>query len=162
MSKSGDILIGRKADGTKVYVEARMEYVRGELWRERTDHTWTTERLRLAITGAIVNWNGSIDRSGTWQGAGQTRDDLFEITRLEPGWTIADVVRLRQIWQDWHLNDMRAGCIHQSDKDSGPCPHTGYKHGESWLFESLPLDVFSFIADKFGVEPPVPGSVATA
>jgi hypothetical protein len=67
------------------------------------------------------------------------------------------------LWDQWHLNDMRAGCKHQEaryratpserptytngytgtagDTLSGPCSECGYKYGTAWLFEPLPVDI---------------------
>jgi hypothetical protein len=30
-----------------------------------------------------------------------------------PGWTAESIARLFEIWDEWHLNDMQAGCVHQ-------------------------------------------------
>ena len=161
-NRSGDILIGRQADGTKVYVEARFEHPHRDLWVETVDHQSTTDRLRLALTGVTVSKYGSISRDGTWLGCGQIVDDLLELTELELGWTVAEVMKLHQIWKEWHLNDLQAGCVHQHNgSNSAPCPITGYKWGHEWLHKPLKFDVFSFISDHFDITPPAPGSAPT-
>jgi hypothetical protein len=170
-NESDYILIGRKADGAKVYVKARFELLRDDLdeaatWRETVSHNQTTERLRVAFNGVVVAWNGSISRHGTWTGVGQCANELLELTTLESGWKVGDVVKLHEIWNRWHLNDMRAGCEHQhptGDRPldtTPPCPITGYKYGSQWLYESIPFEVFSMVSDAFLIEPPAPGSRA--
>lgn len=160
MTASVDMLIGRKANGEKVYVQARLEYCTNELYRQTFDHHLTTERLRLAFGGTIVGKYGSFPHGRSVVAAGQTTDDLLEITELSAGWTIPDVVRLHEIWTAYHLNDMQAGCVHQSGRNPEPCMWTGYRYGSAWLFKPLPFDVFEFVCERFDVEPPEPGSVA--
>lgn len=157
---SDDLFIGRQADGTKVFVKARFDHTGSKVWRTDVNHQPTTERLRLSIQGMTVSKYGSIDRPGSWIGAGQNRHELDLLTTLAPGWTVGDVVKLGTIWDEWHLNDMQAGCAHQP-KGTFPnvpnCPETGYRHGSAWLFKPLPFDVFSWVSDVFGIEPPAPG-----
>jgi hypothetical protein len=162
-TSSSNMLIGRKADGDKVYVQARFEHLPDDLdeaatWRETVDHQQTTERLRLSFTGVVVGKHGSIANDGAWRSCGQVTSELYELTKLEPGWTVADVAKLIEIWDEWHLNDMNAGCVHQTDFASAPCPVTGYKWGHAWLFKPLPQKVFTWVSDRFSIEPPAPGS----
>jgi hypothetical protein len=56
---------------------------------------------------------------------------------------------IRDLWQRWHLNDMRSHCDHQNrdiawDKVS-PCDETGYRAGTAWLHEVVPADVLDMI-----------------
>jgi hypothetical protein len=51
-------------------------------------------------------------------------------TYLAPGWTPALRDRLIDVWRTWHLNGMKAGCIHQRAAGWQSCP--GYhKEGEA-------------------------------
>lgn len=43
-----------------------------------------------------------------------TLDEL----RLAPGWTREKLRQFFDVWDRWHLNDMRAGCEHQRKEDS--------------------------------------------
>lgn len=70
----------------------------------------------------------------------------------------AELVRL---WDEWHLNDMRAGCEHQralgwrryDDHPSEPCPTCGYKYGTAWLYEAIPPVVLARLQTAdFGAE----------
>lgn len=167
-NESRYILIGRNRDGEKVYVKARFEYLKDTVQgiadqRENTDHEMTTERLRLGVNGVRVARRGRLDRSGSWLGCGQNEFDLLELQTLEPDWTVGDVAKLHELWQRWHLNDMRAVCSHQTvtpgkELETLPCPETGHQYGEKWLYESLPYSVFAWFAEKFEIEPPTPGS----
>lgn len=64
---------------------------------------------RLSITGA----EGPRENGGAWGSCGQCADALTRVVDLAPGWSRAQVKRLRETWDAWHLNDMRAGCEHQ-------------------------------------------------
>jgi len=73
------------------------------------------------------------------------------------GWDEEKWLRFLEIWHLWHLNDMRAGCVHQRalgwDKEgydlhpSEPCPTCGYKYGSAWLKEDVPEDVLAFLVN---------------
>jgi hypothetical protein len=170
------ILIGRKSNGEKVFVEAGFDRTDSDHEWGRTDHQGTVRHpLRLSIASAITSKYGTLNGQYGWHGVlscGQARSDLMEITKLEPGWTVADVVKLDQIWREYHLNDMKAGCDHQPDEvlvyenhprygyrqidleNTPRCPHTGYKYGSAWLFKALPDDVIEWISHKFDTFPP--------
>lgn len=169
-TQSENILIGRQADGTKVYVSARFEHLRDRTpgvaeVRETTAHGQTTERLRVAFSGVTVDKYGSITRDGSWRSCGQVTTELLYLTTLTNGWTVSSVKRLYDTWNEWHLNDMRAACDHQTPgperalETTPPCPITGYRYGHSWLFKSIPQNVFMWISEAFEIEPPEPGSV---
>lgn len=66
---------------------------------------------RLSISGA----EGPRANGDCWGSCGQCVDALApsRLRELAPGWDRETVKRLRQTWEDWHLNDMRAGCVHQ-------------------------------------------------
>lgn len=105
-------------------------------------------------------------------GAGQIDmhwDDAYlDDLTLNTGWTMDMVRELRDIWQRWHLNDMRAGSPIQEaavrgHKASGcecprldwyphikavlaaegvdPDPETEYSYGSAWLTEDIPTEV---------------------
>jgi hypothetical protein len=177
MSESAPTLIGRNADGEKLYVTARLEYCSNHLWRETVDHTRTTERLRLSIQGTVISKYGNYENDRSWVRGGQVMDELLKLVTLSDGWTVADAVHLSEVWRDYHLNDMKAGCAHQpldglvwrdgrygreiDLKLTPTCPETGYAYGSKWLYQPLPYEEgFSFIVDKFDIEPPAPGSRA--
>lgn len=72
---------------------------------------------------AKVNWDGkrlSITgvegptRDGNARGSsGQCVPSSTNFTAYSPGWSAALVDHFAQVWDRWHLNDMRSGCEHQ-------------------------------------------------
>lgn len=76
-----------------------------------------------------------------------------------PGWNVVRWYKLLEVWHDWHLNDMIAGCEHQEfEKSLGHkyeawphnldaiCPECGYSYGSRWNSKKLPKSVTEFIA----------------
>jgi hypothetical protein len=49
---------------------------------------------------------------------------------------------LRRVWSRWHLNNMRAGCVHlgKGSAIGDVCEVSGYKYGYAWLVDPLTLD----------------------
>jgi hypothetical protein len=113
-------------------------------------------------------------RGGSCSGScGQCEERLEEISVFHRGWSKAEVKKLRQIWDDWHLNHMRPGCAHQAEWDTSkmlkmpdgkkraagwvrhgehpegllgkPCPVCGYKYGSAWHKESVPDEVLDWL-----------------
>ena len=103
---------------------------------------------RLSITGVE-----GPKRNGDCNGScGQITDALSKLTTIDPAWSMGQIVRLRDAWDRWHLNDMQAGCEHQradgwSAKDSvgKVCAVCGYRFGSSWLKELVPEEVIAFL-----------------
>lgn len=64
---------------------------------------------RLSITGV----EGPMTNGDCRGSAGQCgiAEDIQPNT--EEGWSSGKIQKLRDIWEKWHLNDMRAGCVHQ-------------------------------------------------
>lgn len=70
---------------------------------------------------------------------------------LEEAWPLPAARPLVRLWRAWHLNDMQAGCAHQTRPDDmsmsdalakvPPCPVTGYRFGSAWLVRVIPDDV---------------------
>lgn len=137
--------------------------------------TDTHPKTRVEVT---IHWNGKrLSISGyTWRrldwdvdSAGQIVDQLSEVDRLFI--PAADRDELVEVWNRWHLNDMRAGCEHQrawgwgeerlpdgkwsghvypSEHPGGvlglACAICGYEYGTKWLHEDVPEDVLEFLA----------------
>lgn len=113
-------------------------------------------------------------RNGNCKGAcGQIVMHEWGISEYAPGWSSELESRLRDIWDKWHLNDMKAGSPAQqawlaanpiSDRlnhykkachglaDAGLNPDPGYLHngkpyryGSAWLREEVPAEVLDFL-----------------
>ena len=86
-----EVYIGRLKDDHRYHVFVEIEY----------------NNKGLSITGEETTKNKKYFRS-----RGQITLDPNEI-EFAPGWNKEKVERLENIWNKWHLNDMRAGCEHQ-------------------------------------------------
>lgn len=86
-----------------------------------------------------------------------------------PGWSLEKVARLLDLWERWHLNDMRAGSPAQQEflranpvafkypeshyekasealAAAGLNPDAdGYRYGHAWRWEDVPADVITEI-----------------
>lgn len=103
---------------------------------------------RLSITGV----EGPRPNGDCRGGCGQVGIPDSIRLRDGEGWDLKMVEQLRAVWDEWHLNDMRAGCVHQRaakwDPQTSvgkPCPECGYRYGWAWLFEEVPADVLEFL-----------------
>ena len=67
--------------------------------------------MALSITGVI----GPTANGHTHGGCGQIDEALrtAKFTSYAPGWGAVKVAKFLQIWDTWHLNDMRPYCEHQ-------------------------------------------------
>ena len=123
----------------------------------------------LSITGVVGPTAGGNALGGCGQIDGQfahrnREDDDTRYSQLvkpgdigfAPEWTADLWLGLLDVWQEWHLNDLHAGCEHQRalgwEKDgydrhpSEPCPECGYKYGTAWNKVEVPASVLRFIA----------------
>jgi hypothetical protein len=117
---------------------------------------------RLSITG-VEGPRSSGNAAGS---AGQCTDSLNDVAPA-PSWTPSMIARLHEIWNRWHLNDMRAGTPAQESHlrtltfpgypvshyewamaelaKVGLHPDNGYRYGSSWLRENVPADVLDWL-----------------
>jgi hypothetical protein len=114
------------------------------------------DRPAMTIEHWQVDGHWQFSASGTmWKRVDS--DDCFEggqiIGRARQLKTPA-ALRLARLWDRWHLNDMRAGCAHQTPvgddtssqlANTPPCPQTGYRWGSAWLTEEIPADQLTAI-----------------
>lgn len=150
---------GRTVDG-QVYIKVVLK-------KEEINHV---SKAVLSITG-VVGPKANGDCRGS---CGQCQDSLLDIVKYNDGWDQRKVWDLFTIWERWHLNDMRGGCVHQvslqwnearkipsrpwtqenslmwSDTEHGgflshPCPICGHKYGSSWEFEEIPEWVLDYL-----------------
>jgi len=113
---------------------------------------------RLSMMGDFIGCSGQI--------SGELRrliDKKPEVLKL----SVEDATKLCDVWDRWHLNDMRAGTKKQEDairelrktqhrgyKYDEACDYLskigllvddGYKYGTSWLTEEVPQDVLRWL-----------------
>lgn len=117
---------------------------------------------RLSITGV----EGPL-RDGDCKGAcGQIVMLEWRMSNYATGWNAELVTRFREVWERWHLNDMRAGSPAQEAfirtwraanqyeyaaacaalKEAGLYDDNGYKYGMAWKTEEIPAEVIELLA----------------
>ncbi len=64
---------------------------------------------RLSLSGVVAPMANGDARGG----CGQVLDELDRLTSYTHDWSPALARRLKELWERWHLNDLRAGCEHQ-------------------------------------------------
>lgn len=116
---------------------------------------------------SIVGVEG-LTKSGYCLGScGQIVGELKRINNFVGDWE-RWLPTFTEIWERWHLNDMKAGTIKQEDflrkkkselnvrrldyevackylEEAGLLIDNGYKYGTSWLKEELPSEVIAFL-----------------
>jgi len=131
---------------------------------------------RLSITGVV----GPMKSGNALGSCGQIITGFAEydrrghtsVTNIVPasGWTVGYIRRFFDVWDRWHLNDMRAGTPKQEEwlrqhpievvypeshyekaskllEEAGLNPDDGYRYGHAWLREEVPAEVLQFLAD---------------
>lgn len=154
---SKKIKVAKDIDGLPIFLEMEIKLENG---RERNKQTINHEPalwyLTLSIRGHA--WDA---RRKDHAYSGQIYDELNDQNIKEyliPSEKLAYIVG---IWKRWHLNDLKAGCIHQgsvnandpewtekADKETKKCP-VGYGYGSAWLVEPLPLEIVGEITGIF-------------
>lgn len=135
-------------------------------YRNRTYSVFVNVKFdgsRLSITGV----EGPTRDGNAIGGCGQIADALTaEGFAPLPG---VDARKLAEVWNRWHLNDMRAGSPAQEEylrthpvafkypeshytkacealAAAGLNPDAGYRYGSAWKFEAVPEDVLQWLA----------------
>ncbi len=117
---------------------------------------------RLCITGVEAPL-----RNGDCKGAcGQIVMHEWHISDYAPRWNAELVARFREVWERWHLNDMRAGSPAQESfirtwkvsnsysyeracaalKAANLYDDNGYTYGSAWKTEEIPAEVADFLS----------------
>lgn len=112
----------------------------------------------------IVGVEGPTNSGNSLGSCGQINDHDWKIVEYNTGWGSEKVRKLREIWTEWHLNDMQAGSPKQMAvlkahghvgytaaceilKESGCYTDNGYAYGSKWLRVEVPEDVVQFLRD---------------
>lgn len=165
MSETYRQRLGTTDDRSYVVVDVALHTNRNPGTHQTTDHGTIVDPLELSVTGEIYAPHTSPLRGHDAISAGQIVDMLAEIVKPAPGWTLDEIAELQATWQRWHLNLMRAGCVHQTtiireqtaygprvDLDAttahpdNACP-AGYRYGSAWLTEELPTNVVARVRE---------------
>ena len=136
----------------RVTVDARMERLTRKAEYETVTHGTVASPVMLAISASVWRPDGRDSVQ-----CGQCPEVLGELVSYAAGWDAGKVHVLSVIWECWHLNDMRASCVHQSASgDLRVCSVTGYKWGSKWLVEPLPAGTIEDVRRLFGLVMPSP------
>ena len=134
-----DVLVGRNDRGEKYHLS--VELVSDERERESVSHEKIKGFQWLSFHGLGVSPRGSIEYERGIFSAGQNYEMLLKITQPAKGFTLESIREIYELWQEWHLNDMKSHCVHQDEAVAwdkvAPCPLTGYKAGSAWLSKPL-------------------------
>lgn len=113
---------------------------------ESVTHRMVTDPVGISISAGVRY------RTGTdYTTCGQIRDALDHVVSYKGLWNARQVKRLGQVWDRWHLSDMRAGCkgTGQHAEIGTPCPTTPYTYGRKWLVEPVPAEVIAELKEMF-------------
>jgi hypothetical protein len=139
------LYIGRTHDGTRVWLDVEIEQQSREA--QTVNHAPISQYARLSGSASTRSARARID-----DGGGQDIEAARGAMTYEPAGDPRKIARLIQIWNRWHLNDMRAACVHQTLKGADvpemldqaePCEVTGYEYGHAWLVEPLPEHIIT-------------------
>lgn len=154
--------VGRTSDGSRLWLEITLEPQAGRAGWQTVEHEPVPAQFyRLSITGEGLVKGSTARRRNDIDFGGQCIDELTHVAEPAKGWTAKQLEDLRGIWSEWHLNDMTAGCAHQTpviapDKYgreapslelTPACPETGYRYGHAWLVRTLPESVLTRVRE---------------
>ena len=95
--------VGQDREGRKVFLTVELRHRANLIVRETVAHKKVTEWTELSISGVVQG-----------RSAGQIRDVLDTLSAYTiPEETIREIA---EIWDRWHLNGMKAGCVHQPEE----------------------------------------------
>ena len=143
--------IGTTSEGERVYLDARLASFKDKKV-QTVEHETITEGQRFSLTGKC-----GPEATGSF---GQIVDCVREITKPASGITLSDLADLVEIWETYHLNDMKALCAHQTVQWEysrgyksmdlgaiGACPVSGYRPGSAWLYKAVPDSVLARVVE---------------
>lgn len=145
---------GIKSTGKKLYVEL-------EINQEADTRTAQTTALKPITAYKTLSICGN---------NGQNREEIADIKNYKELFiTEQDLQTIINIWDQWHLNDLKAGTVNQQAfidewkknnrydltavcealKEIGLYEDNGYKYGHGWLVDPLPEEVIREITSIF-------------
>lgn len=141
--------------GTRNCIELVIKERTGKHWEALTE----TKGFAISISGNV--------RIPYFECAGQC---LNEIEELYKDGTLKKnkekVLRIIELWREWHLNDLHAGTKKQTEylntveydgyseaceklKEAGLYEDNGYRYGHGWLFNPAPIEVVQELVELF-------------
>ncbi len=146
------LYVGIKNTGKKMYIELEI----------KEEHK---EKKTIALE-TVTDYK-TLSMCGT---GGQNREETADINSYKQLFVSEyDLNTITEVWQKWHLNDMKAGtkkqqafidewkksnkyeytAICEALKQAGLYEDNGYKYGHSWLVDPLPENVITDIISIF-------------
>jgi len=143
-----DKLIGHTANGDKYFLTVKVRQKEGGL---SVTHEKLEGFTEISFTGVLVTKYGSVAHERGWISCGQNDRYLLDIVKPAKGFSLADIRRIYELWNEYHLGGMNSKCAHQ-DKNvewdkAEPCPVTGYEAGSAWLVRDLPIGALEEIRE---------------
>lgn len=87
-----------------------------DVYKIGTKKTWGGRSYSVFVTIKYINGKlsltgveGPLHSGSCLGGCGQIYENLEECITPAKDWTIDKIIRLKDIWKRWHLNNMRAG-----------------------------------------------------
>jgi hypothetical protein len=125
----------------------------------------TFKNGNLSISGVEGPMSNGDCKGSCGQIIGSLRNDDPSVWSFNEGWTPEMMQKLLEVWDCWHLNDMKAGTQKQDAfirewkktnrydytaacealKEAGLYEDNGYKYGHSLLKEDVPQDVIDWL-----------------
>jgi len=93
---------------------------------------------KLSISGVVGPLESGNCRGSCGQIDMSFRDGHYPERKYTEGWTPELFQRFLDTWREWHLNDLRAGCVHQREMDWKSCPGH-YQAGEICADEAVDM-----------------------
>lgn len=131
-----DVVINRK----RVRVSSKDKVYRADIDME-------LRALNNDMNKLVFAASCNIYKNGHTYCGGQCFDMLLELIPTKK------VKRIYNVWKDWHLNDLHAGCIHQREFEKEPyekheghhCDICDYTYGTKWIYEPIPENILKEI-----------------
>jgi hypothetical protein len=102
----GTVFLGRTPERNRVHVDIQIiEKSLAPSVKQTVDHGYVSRYAELSISGKVTSPGWAVQRSG------QVVNAASEVLIGQPAVPFAS--RLVEVWDEWHLNGMQAGCAHQ-------------------------------------------------
>lgn len=128
-----------------------------ELEENQCVHVWKDGALK-EIRGRVFAAAAMVYRHNSFMCGGQCLDDPKVLEVIQNGKFCKKdktiYLEILRLWQNYHLNEMHAGCEHQ--KKGSPvgdvCPVCGYRYGSAWLYREIPENDLEAIKHLFTLD----------
>lgn len=128
-----------------------------ELEPNRRGYVWRDGALK-EVRGNVFSAMETIYWRNSCRQCGQCFDNPDVLNIIKNGQLCekdkAIYFEIFRLWENYHLNEMNAGCEHQ--KEGTPvgevCPVCGYRYGSAWLYREIPEKDLEAIKHLFTID----------